>query len=300
MVRTSSHARPGPRALAPGLYVVATPIGNLDDLSPRARHVLSTADRVLAEDTRVARRLLQSFGATATLDIYNDHNGAKVRPALLAALAGGAAIALTSDAGTPLISDPGYKLVDEARAAGIAVHAVPGPSAVITALSVAGLPSDRFLFGGFLPPKSAARRKVLQELGTVQATLVFYETANRLQAVLGDMAEVLGARQAAVARELTKMFEEVRRGSIRELLAHYDEAGQPKGEIVLVIGPPDAASATVDATDLDTLLRDHLARLRPRDAVDAVVAETGLPRRDVYRRALELAPGKDGRVDGAG
>lgn len=300
MVRTSSHARPGPRALAPGLYVVATPIGNLDDLSPRARHVLSTADRVLAEDTRVARRLLQSFGATATLDIYNDHNGAKVRPALLAALAGGAAIALTSDAGTPLISDPGYKLVDEARAAGIAVHAVPGPSAVITALSVAGLPSDRFLFGGFLPPKSAARRKVLQELGAVQATLVFYETANRLQAVLGDMAEVLGARPAAVARELTKMFEEVRRGSIRELLAHYDEAGQPKGEIVLVIGPPDAASATIDATDLDTLLRDHLARLRTRDAVDAVVAETGLPRRDVYRRALELAPGKDGRVDGAG
>jgi len=291
MVRSSSHARPGPRALAPGLYVVATPIGNLDDLSPRARHVLSSADRVLAEDTRVARRLLQSFGATATLDIYNDHNGAKVRPALLEALSGGAAIALTSDAGTPLISDPGYKLVDEARAAGIAVHAVPGPSAVITALSVAGLPSDRFLFGGFLPPKSAARRKVLQELGAVQATLVFYETANRLQAVLGDMAGVLGARQVAVARELTKMFEEVRRGSIPELIAHYEVAGQPKGEIVLIVGPPDDG-ADVAAVDIDALLRDHLSRLRTRDAVDAVVAETGLPRREVYRRAVELTPKK--------
>jgi len=270
---------------------VATPIGNLDDLSPRARHVLASADRVLAEDTRVARRLLQSFGATAALDIYNDHNGAKVRPGLLQSLAGGAAIALTSDAGTPLISDPGYKLVDEARQAGIAVHAVPGPSAVITALSVAGLPSDRFLFGGFLPPRSTARRKVLQELGAVQATLVFYETANRLQAVLGDMAEVLGSRQAAVARELTKMFEEVRRGSLPELVAHYGEAGQPKGEIVLVIGPPDDSVAT-ESVDIDALLVDYLARLRTRDAVDAVVAETGLPRRDVYRRAVELSPKK--------
>lgn len=266
---------------------MATPIGNLDDLSPRAQHVLSHADRVLAEDTRVARRLLQSFGATTYLDIYNDHNGAKVRPGLIEMLRNGAALALTSDAGTPLISDPGYKLVDAARQAGVAVHAVPGPSAVITALSVAGLPSDRFLFAGFLPPKSAARRTVLQEFALIQATLVFYETANRLQAVLADMALVLGGRQAAVARELTKMFEEVRRGSLPELVDHYHEAGQPKGEIVLVIGPPDSQDA-VDDTDLDDLLREHLSRLRTRDAVDAVVAETGLPRRDVYRRALAL------------
>jgi len=287
----------GKRALAPGLYVVATPIGNLDDLSPRARQVLGSADRVLAEDTRVARRLLQSFGATTYLDIYNDHNGAKVRPGLIAALQGGAALALTSDAGTPLISDPGYKLVDAARQAGVAVHAVPGPSAVVTALSVAGLPSDRFLFAGFLPPKSAARRTVLQELGAVQATLVFYETANRLQAVLADMALVLGPRQAAVARELTKMFEEVRRGTLPELVSHYQEAGQPKGEIVLVIGPPDRRDLA-DDVDLDALLRDQLSRLRTRDAVDAVVAETGLPRRDVYRRALALGSDKGGSDKG--
>lgn len=273
--------------LPAGLYVVATPIGNLDDLSPRARHVLSGADLVLAEDTRVALRLLGSFGASATVESYNDVNGARVRPRILARLAAGASVALTSDAGTPLISDPGYRLVDAARDAGVAVHAVPGPSAAIAALSVAGLPSDRFLFAGFLATKPTQRRRELGELAAIPATLIFYESANRLPAMLADARDVLGERTAAVARELTKLYEEVRRAPLADLAAHYAEHGPPRGEVVVLVGPPGPGGET-DWTAVDAMLSGRLARERTREAVDAVAAETGLPRKDVYRRALAL------------
>lgn len=247
---------------------------------------------MLAEDTRVALRLLGSFGATATVESYNDVNGAKVRPRILARLAAGAAVALTSDAGTPLISDPGYRLVDEARSAGIPVHAVPGPSAAIAALSVAGLPSDRFLFAGFLATRSTQRRRELGELARIPATLIFYESANRLPAMLADARDVLGRRTVAVARELTKFYEEVRRGPLDEIAAHYADAGPPRGEIVVLVGPP-VAEAETDWADVDRRLSELLDRERTREAVDAVAAETGLPRRDVYRRALALK-GDDG------
>lgn len=266
--------------------MVATPIGNLDDLSPRARTVLAGADLVLAEDSRVARRLLQSFGAAPPIETYNDLNGAKVRPRILERLAGGAAVALTSDAGTPLISDPGYRLVDEARRAGLAVHAVPGPSAAIAALSVAGLPTDRFLFLGFLPPKAAARRRAIAEVASVPATLVLYESANRLSALLADLAAGLGPRPAAVARELTKLYEEVRRAPLDELAEAYGAAEPPKGEIVVLVAPP--APAAVAPERIDELLRAAPADETTRDAVDRVARATGAPRKEVYRRALGL------------
>jgi 16S rRNA (cytidine1402-2'-O)-methyltransferase len=289
-----SDAPPGAR-LPPGLYVVATPIGNARDLTFRARDILAAADILAAEDTRQARKLLEIHGirrAAGSILPYHDHNGAAQRPRLLAALAEGRSVALVSDAGTPLVADPGYRLTAEAAAAGHAVQAVPGPSALLAALAVAGLPTDRFLFAGFAPPRDAARRRFLAELAAVPATLILYESPRRLAASLAAMAATLGGgRPAAVCRELTKRFEETRRGTLAELAAQVAAGPAPKGEIVVVVGPPLAAAAPPAAV-LDTALADALAALSIRDAAAEVAAALGLPRRQVYTRALELARGR--------
>jgi len=273
-------------ALSPGLYVVATPIGNLRDITLRALDVLRRADAILCEDTRVTATLAQRYGLAAERIAYHDHNADQVRPKIMARLAAGAALALVSDAGTPLISDPGFKLVREAAAAEILVTAVPGASALLAALTVAGLPTDRFLFVGFLPAKSAARRRALREIASVKASLVLYETAPRLGPALEDMAAMLGDRPAAVARELTKLHEEVRRDSLKALAEHYKREGPPKGEMVVIVGPPAADAATED--DLDAQLAMALQTASLREASAAVAAATGLPRRQVYARALAL------------
>ena len=278
-----------PIALAPGLHVVATPIGNLSDVTLRALQVLMSADLVLCEDTRVTRKLIERYGLKPTLLSYHDHNAAAVRPRVLARLGEGAAVALVSDAGTPLVSDPGYKLVEAAIAAGHRVYPVPGASAALAALIAAGLPTDRFLFEGFLPAKPGQRRTRIGELASVPATLLLYESGPRLARSLADLAAGLGARPAAVCRELTKLYEEVRRGSLAELAAHYGRAGPPKGEIVIVIGPPTADAPAASLEELDRRLKAALANMSLKDAAAAVAAETGLPRREVYRRALMLA-----------
>ena len=269
---------------APGLYIVATPIGNAADISLRALDLLRSADLVAAEDTRVTAKLFTRYGIKTRMTAYHDHNAERARPALLAKLAAGAVIALVSDAGTPLVSDPGFKLVRAALAAGIAVSALPGASAVLTALVLSGLPSDRFLFAGFLDSRAERRRRTLTELKAVPASLVFFESAQRLAESLAAMREVLGERDAAVGRELTKRFEEMRRGPLSELAAHYRDAGPPRGELVVVVGPP----RDDEPVDLDGLLRSALATQSLRDAADAVAAATGRPRREVYARALVL------------
>ena len=276
--------------LAPGLYLVATPIGNARDITLRALDVLAGADILAAEDTRNTRRLLEIRGVrrAGRIQPYHDHNGPVQRPRLMAALAEGRSVALVSDAGTPLVADPGYRLVEEAIAAGHPVTAVPGASALLAALAVAGLPTDRFLFAGFPPPRSAARRRSFGELADVPATLVFYKSPRRLEACLADMAAVFGAgRSAAVCRELTKRFEETRRGSLDALAAEYAGASAPKGEIVILVGPPVAAEASVDT--LDAALAAALDGQSVRDAAAEVALSLGLPRRQVYARALELA-----------
>jgi 16S rRNA (cytidine1402-2'-O)-methyltransferase len=280
-------------ALAPGLHIVATPIGNLRDTTLRALETLAAADLIACEDTRVTRKLLDHYGITTPLTPYHDHNAAAARPKLLARLAAGAAIALVSDAGTPLVSDPGFKLVRAVHEAGHAVTAVPGPSAALAALAVAGLPSDRFFFEGFLPAKAGQRQTRIAELARIPATLLLFETGPRLAAALGDLAAGLGAREAAVCRELTKLHEEVRRGELASLAAHYETAGAPRGEIVLVIAPP--ATSTADAGDIDALLRNALARVSLKEAVAEITTVTGRPRREIYQRALKLV--KDGDAD---
>lgn len=270
------------------LAVLATPIGNLGDISSRARDVLSAADLVVCEDTRVTGRLLSLLDIRRPMLAYHDHNATRVRPRVLAALMEGRQVALVSDAGTPCISDPGHKLVREAAERGIEVVAVPGPSAVIAALSIAGLPTDRFLFVGFLPPRSPARRTALSELSTVRATLVLYEAGPRLASCLADAEAVLGLREAAIAREVTKRFEEVRRGSLAKLAAEAAAAGSPKGEIVVVIGPPELREPTADRQTVEALLIDALAKDGPSAAAAAVAATTGHSRREVYRWAVEL------------
>ena len=284
---SKSEAPEANQPLAPGLYVVATPIGNLGDITLRALEVLRRADLIACEDTRVTATLARRFGLEAERVAYHDHNAETMRPRLLERMAAGQAVALVSDAGTPLISDPGFKLVRAARAAGIAVTALPGASAVLAALAVAGLPTDRFLFAGFLPPKPGQRQRTLAELAVVPATLVLFETAPRLAATLAEMAAALGPREAAVARELTKLHEEVRRGTLAELAAHYAEAGPPRGEIVLVVGPPAAAPA-LSEEEVDERLAAALETMSVGDASSALAAETGLPRRELYRRALAL------------
>jgi len=271
--------------LAPGLYVVATPIGNLRDITLRALDVLAQADLVLAEDTRVTGKLLQAFGLSAKLERYDEHAAERTRPRALTALADGARVALVSDAGTPLVSDPGYRLVREAAAAGHPVIPIPGASALLAGLSAAGLPTDRFLFAGFPPPRSAARRSFLEELAGVRATLVFFEGGSRLAASLADMAAVLGDREAAVARELTKLYETVIRGRLPEL-ALDPRFVEPKGEIVVLVGPGRDREAT--AADADAALSEALTRLKPAEAAAEVAKALGRSRRDLYRRALEL------------
>ena len=279
-------------ALAPGLHLVATPIGNLRDVTLRAIEVLAGADLIACEDTRVTRKLVDHYGIATPLTPYHDHNAETARPKLLARLAEGAAVALVSDAGTPLISDPGFKLVRAAHEAGHAVTALPGPSAALAALTVSGLPTDRFFFEGFLPSKTAARRARIVELARIPASLVLFETGPRLAAALADLAAGLGAREAAVCRELTKLHEEVRRGGLAELADHYAAEAETRGEIVLVIGPA-AAPAPSDA-DVDDLLRQALGRLSVKEAVAEIAAVTGEPRREIYQRALALAREGDG------
>jgi len=271
--------------LAPGLYVVATPIGNLRDITLRALDVLAACDLVLAEDTRVTGKLLAAYGISAKLERHDEHAAARSRPRALALLAQGGRVALVSDAGTPLVSDPGYRLVREAAAQGSAVFPIPGASALLAGLAAAGLPTDRFLFAGFPPPKSAARRSFFEELAGVRATLVFYEGGSRLAASLADMAAVFGPREAAVGRELTKLYETVTRGPL-DVLAADPQFAAPKGEIVVLVGPGREAAAT--AADADAALTEALARLRPGDAAAEVAKALGLSRRDLYRRALAL------------
>jgi 16S rRNA (cytidine1402-2'-O)-methyltransferase len=275
--------------LAAGLHVVATPIGNLRDVTLRALETLAAADLIACEDTRITRRLLEHYGIATPLTQYHDHNAGEARPKLIARMAAGAAVALVSDAGTPLISDPGFKLVRAIHEAGLTVTALPGPSAALAALAVCGLPSDRFCFEGFLPPKQGARRTRIAEFAHVPATLILYETGPRIAASLADLAEGLGAREAAVCRELTKLHEEVRRGMLADLAAHYaDDGAETRGEFVVVIAPPNAEAATDDMS-IDALLRSALARLSLKEAVAEIATVSGRPRRDVYQRALALA-----------
>jgi 16S rRNA (cytidine1402-2'-O)-methyltransferase len=273
------------------LVLVATPIGNLGDITVRAVEGLKSADLIACEDSRVTGKLLAHAGIDKPLMPYHDHNAEAVRPKLLARIAAGERVALVSDAGTPLISDPGYKLVRAAAEAGLAVTMLPGPSAPVMALALSGLPSDRFLFGGFLPAKSKARREAIAELARARVTLVLFETAPRLLESLRDLRAVLGERNAAVARELTKLFEEVRRERLSALIAHYEAAGAPKGEIVVVVGPPAEEGASVE--DVDTLLRRALQSMSVKDAAATVAAATGAPKRTVYARALALAGEKE-------
>jgi len=280
--------RPDDKPLEPGLYLVATPIGNLRDITLRALDVLGKADLVLAEDTRVTGKLLNAHGVKARLQRYDDHMGAKVRPQILARLAAGERIALVTDAGSPLVSDPGYRLALEAADQGSKVVAIPGASAVLTGLAVAGLPTDRFLFAGFPPPKSAGRRAFFEELKPVRATLVFFEGASRLGDSLKDMAAVFGPRPAAVARELTKLYETVVRGPL-DVLGANPALQAPKGEVVVLVGAGEEVS--LSAAETEAALAEAVQRLGPSEAASEVARATGLPRRELYRRAVELKAG---------
>ncbi|MGD2132520.1 MAG: 16S rRNA (cytidine(1402)-2'-O)-methyltransferase [Maricaulaceae bacterium] len=279
--------------------MVSTPIGRLRDITLHALDVLAAADIVLCEDTRVTRRLCDAFGINAKLERYDDHTGARARPEILKRLQNGGAVALASDAGTPLVSDPGYKLVKEAAELGVDVFAAPGPSAALAALTVAGLPTDRFLFAGFPPAKSGARDAMLTELAGAPSTLVFFESGPRLAESLAAMAEVFGDRPACVARELTKMHEEARRGTLKTLAAAYAEASPPKGEIVIVVGPPEA-EARWDAAAVDAALKARLDASPLKPLATEVADASGWTRREVYARALALkhAGGDDANEDG--
>lgn len=279
-----------PQQALPGLHIVATPIGNLGDMSARAVATLRGVDIIACEDSRVTGKLLKAYDIATRTKPYHDHNADVVRPWLIKQLQQGKSVALVSDAGTPLVSDPGYKLVRAVIAADLPVTAVPGPMAGVSALVLSGLPADRFLFAGFLPNRSAARRTALKDLASVPATLIFYEAARRLGGSLADMAAVLGPRQAVVARELTKLFEQVVRGSLEELQERFAES-PPKGEVVVVVGPPGAEARVVDEAELDEMLRRALTEHSLRDGVAAVAEATGLARRKVYKRALALRDG---------
>ena len=275
--------------LEPGLYVVATPIGNLRDITLRALDVLAGCDLLLAEDTRVTGKLLSAYGLSKTMLRYDEHAAERARPRIMAALAAGQSVAQVSDAGTPLVSDPGFRLVKEVIAAGHRVFPIPGPSAALAALALAGLPTDRFLFAGFAPPKGSARRTFFAEFAPAPATLIFYESGPRLRASLTDMAAVFGDREAVVARELTKLFETAVRGTLSELAAD-PKLDAPRGEIVVLVGPGAEQVSTPE--DADAALAEALTRLPPGEAASEVAKALGLNRRDLYRRAMAL---KDGR-----
>lgn len=285
-----------PKAAA-GLHLVATPIGNLGDITLRALETLAGVDVIACEDTRITRRLTERYEIAAELTPYHEHNAAAVRPKILHRIAQGGSVALVSDAGTPLISDPGFKLVREACAAGHAVIALPGASSVLASLSVAALPTDRFFFEGFLPTKEGARRARIAELARIDATLVLFESGNRLQDALHDLAGTMGPREAAICRELTKLHEDVSRATLAELADRTDQL-ETRGEFVLVIGPPAADAQAMSAEALDQLLREQLARHSLKDAVAHAVELSGRPRREVYARALELAKDITGHVRG--
>jgi len=286
-----------PPSLAAGLHLVATPIGNLRDITLRALETLACADLIACEDTRVTRKLLEHYGIITPLTPYHEHNAAAARPKLLSWLAEGRSIALVSDAGTPLISDPGFKLVRAVYDAGLSVIAVPGASAALTALSVAGLPTDRFFFGGFLPAKDGPRRTRIAELARVPATLVLYESGPRVGRALTALAEGLGARRAAVCRELTKLHEEVRRGDLAALAQAYEqENAETRGEFTIVIEPPAEDAGQPDSDEVDAMLRRALRHASMKDAVSGVASATGRPRREIYQRALALSNDDDGQA----
>jgi 16S rRNA (cytidine1402-2'-O)-methyltransferase len=317
MSRTPQRAAAGPNADAPrlrrycvggqsfdapplpgGLYVVATPIGNLRDITVRGLETLAAADLIACEDTRVTRKLLERYGIATPLTPYHEHNAEQARPRLLARLAEGATVALVSDAGTPLISDPGYKLVRAAREAVHPVTPLPGPSAVLAALVTSGLPSDRFFFEGFLPAKETPRRRRIVDLARIPATLILFETGPRLADSLRDLAAALAPRRAVVCRELTKVHEEAHGDDLAALAQAYAGASAPRGEIVIVIAPPVQEAQAVGPQDTDALLRAALGRTSLKDAVSEIAAVTGQPRRDIYQRALAISrePDDDGRA----
>jgi 16S rRNA (cytidine1402-2'-O)-methyltransferase len=285
-----------PKAV-PGLHLVATPIGNLGDITLRALETLAGVDIIACEDTRITRRLTERYAITALLKPYHEHNAALARPKILERLAQGASIALVSDAGTPLISDPGFKLVREVCAAGHAVIALPGPSSVLAALAVAALPTDRFFFEGFLPSKETARRARLAELARIDATLVMFESGNRVQDSLRDLADIMGTRDAAVCREMTKLHEDVRRAPLAEL-ARSAGTLETRGEFVLVVGPLPKGAQVMAEEELDELLRNQLRHGSVKDAVAHAVELSGRPRREIYARALELAKASTKEADG--
>lgn len=291
----NGHRHTAPR-LQSGLHIVSTPIGNLRDITLRALEALAAADRIYCEDTRQSRKLLDHYGISAPLHAYHEHNAAKVRPDILDRLRQGLALALISDAGTPLISDPGYRLVAEAQAVGHAIIPVPGASALLAGLVVSGLPTDRFLFAGFPPPKDKARRDRLAELARLPATLVLYEAPRRLAATLTDLADVFGPRRAAIGRELTKTFEEVRRGPLDALASEVADSGPIKGEIVIVVAPPDADAGSIDDAEIDRMLLEALRGSSVRDAANAVAEATAQPKRSIYQRALRLKRDPDGEA----
>lgn len=299
---SNSFSLEGQTIVAPrlesALYLVATPIGNLGDITLRALQTLAACDVIACEDTRSSRVLLQRYGIETRLTPYHDHNGATARPALLKRLEAGEAVALISDAGTPLIADPGYKLVVAARQAGHKVVAVPGPSAVVAALSIAGQPTDQFTFAGFLPPKEKARADAIATLGQLPGTVCLYEAPSRLAASLAALAEGLGnQRQASVCRELTKRFETVQTGNLAELANHYRDEEEPRGEIVIVLAPAEQAEVTQDS--VDDALRAALKTERVKDAARLVADAYGLPKRQLYQRALQLAGDKVASIDNA-
>jgi len=279
--------RTSPKGLQPGLYITATPIGNLGDITYRAVEVLKSVDLILCEDTRVSARLLSHYDISTRCLAYHDHNGERVRPQILQQLKNGASIALISDAGTPLISDPGFKLVREVADLGVKIMSIPGPSSPIAALSIAGLPSDRFLFLGFLPAKTHARRQVLKEVSAINATLVFLETGPRLIKMLRDVVEVLGPRQGAVAREMTKLYEEIKRDSVDGLIEAFAEVERVKGEIVVLIEPP--LEKSYEAGEIDDLILEQLQSTSLKETATHVAALTGKAKREIYSRALSLS-----------
>jgi 16S rRNA (cytidine1402-2'-O)-methyltransferase len=283
-----------PPRLAAGLHLVATPIGNLRDITLRALETLAAADVIACEDRRVTRKLLDHYGIATPLTPYHEHNAAAARPKLLARLAAGEAVALVSDAGTPLISDPGFKLVRATCEAGFPVSTAPGASAALAALAVAGLPTDRFFFEGFLPPKDGQRRTRIAELANIPATLILYESGPRTGRTLNALAGGLGPRQAAVCRELTKLHEEIRRGDLAALAQAYDGDAEIRGEFTIVVAPPAADAGQPDAGEVDALLRRALQHASVKDAVSDVAAATGRPRREIYQRALTLSEDDDG------